>query len=219
MPPEQMLSHLSNDIHRHNRMNVDEALYQDALQQAGVAKLLPSPPTDDTIPPVYGLALTAGYYCDHCTYNSQTLESLKRHQRQDHSNISLNGRMHTLGSIQRFNSSNGRKWFRVQTPPTSTISSHDSFFTTALQTINSHATSITTADNIHNLSPWLRLCGWNDYTDNEDATIIRSQVSMPDEDDFPALPTYVEIYMQAADDYIDSTHCLIFNKLGTDNAS
>lgn len=220
MPPTQMLRHLGNLKHRKARINIDQQEYNKAIQLTGVTAQLSSPPMNDNLPPVYGLSLHSGIYCSHCDHTTQTALSMKLHQRTIHDEIPVTERSYTHGGIQRLNASNHKSWFRIQSPPNNIpVPTQDDnpFFTEAKAIITNLSTTISTADNLHNLSPWLRQCGWNEYTDNSDVADIRAQVAMPNDEDFPFLAKYVEIYMQNADGYIDSTHCLILNKLGTDN--
>ena len=209
--PSGMHGHLkSSQAHIGIRRQVPAAEYWTAVGRCDISEELPAPPFGLDIPPIPGLSVHYGWYCNYCPAAASTRGSLKKHYQTKHRGVSITGRAFDRGYMQQFNPSTSKQWFRVQPTETHVVSGDDDNFRSAnyaLLTRTSMDPSI--AKNIHNVSAWLKACNWYEHTKGIDIEEARGWVAPPSDPELAPLQQAVVAYVRENERNIDHVHVLL----------
>jgi hypothetical protein len=214
-----MRGHLTSRAHRHNGYVIDDQKYKAAVLICNVAETLPAPPLGLTVPPAFGLKVHEGFYCPFCAMSTQTTGSMEKHLRKYHSDIPLEDRQsYSSGPIQQLNSWRQSTWFRVAPSHTDASPKDLDLFAEDMRSlIDDSDIYPDTIDDVHNINSWLRSCGWHLHTKGEDLSAIRALVAPPEESELAMVHAAINLYVEEASSFIDSTHVLIRQHLVTED--
>lgn len=201
---------------------VDLVRYNAEISKCKVRLKLPSPPVDWDISPIPGLALRQdGYLCQECPRASESAAVLGKHYRDDHPQVSRpRSQCHSTGPIQRFNASQANTWFRVLPPPQpqAALSAMDETFRNAgYALLNDSGIDPSTADNVQNVTAWLRLCLWHKHTKDVTAATASAFVAPPTGPVLGMLTKAVEAYVTKCEASIEKPPVLVRKRINSED--
>ncbi|KIP01085.1 hypothetical protein PHLGIDRAFT_123686 [Phlebiopsis gigantea 11061_1 CR5-6] len=104
-----------------------------------------------------------------------TENRMRKHQGQQHGKTPLSSRHYSTGPVQQFNNQKESTWFRVHiphVPNTHEDAAEDPFAIAAHNLLRHPPLIVAPADPTRNVSSWLRICKWHEYTATEDPVQI-----------------------------------------------
>lgn len=213
------LSGTKTHVRDHHKIKLDEAAFSAAVDSCDIHPNLPSLSPAFPIPPLPGLSVQQGFWCDHCPGVSETVAGIKKHGQRMHSGTSP--RTFTPGSIQKFNDSSHKTSWRVQpSPPSYTPPplSQDDFTLRAHSILTTNDADPDTIDNIHNINSWLRATQWHELLREYDSNYVRSLVALPTPDESALLRcmTAIDAWMAEAELSIGSVHVALRKQVNTE---
>lgn len=167
---------------------------------------------NDVIPAIEGLEPVQVYTCLECPAAYPKLDSIQKHHRQQHPTIPRPEKWPlTMG--QQLNRSTSNTWFRV-----STIEYHTPRTQTdemVAQIESAVQATIPASTDVRNVTPWLRITRWHEYTKDYVKSDLRKMVAYPNFGELLHLKTAVQQFWEKASNLIDSTSLLVLERLNT----
>lgn len=219
--PSDMLKHLESHHNCDRRFrNIDKHEFETAIRRCNILAELPKSPFGFDLSPVPGLSVYDGYLCPHCWAGSTSHSGMKKHCQRYHADKPASLATFPLGRLQRFHNTvgPGRVWFRVRAPPAVEPSGVDDMFRDANHALLS-APDINpnTADNVHNITTWLRISRWHIHTKGIDITTARQLVAPPKEPHLAILGKAIVQYVYKCESSIDAAPILIRKRIHSED--
>jgi hypothetical protein len=221
--PDEMKSHVTGQSHAARRLKLNNELYRCAIEECNVLSALPPPPVNEDIPPLAGLTIQDGWWCNVSRVCTETESSMKRHIQPACKRLhSDQQNCYQSGPVQRFNARQQSTWFRVQTATQRVVPIADAdgkFLADARRLIQKGYVDPDTIDNCHNVCAWLRQSRWHLHTKDSDLNQIQALVSLPTEEEFRILDSAIEQYIKHAESLTKLAHPAILKRLKTEDSS
>ncbi|KAF9474387.1 hypothetical protein BDN70DRAFT_898983, partial [Pholiota conissans] len=171
----------------------------------------------NVIPAIEGLDVVHVYQCTKCPLLYGKLNSVQKHFREVHFADNMPSEWKTLPA-QRADQAQSSTWFQVIPPMDSSHTVSNSAL--VVSQIEHQLKVCSSMDNledldVRNVTPWLRITRWHEYTKGYNMGDLRNMVMQPNRIQFARLKNALAEFWMSSSNLINSSPLLLLQKLNT----